>query len=214
VVRVVRIQTNDGEEVVARARRILDDPKPLLKQIGAIFTAQAQKAFTSQTAPDGEKWEGRYPNQDDPVVNFAGVVSDLAGGGGEIKGRRFTRRPALRDTGALFNSLRDERKAITEKGSFVVEVGSRLPYAARAQHGGISVLRITEEVREGIRKFIRSERGQPFFLRLVGFTHPSAELLETEVVPRPYFGLTDEAKERVVDLIENGVGDALGPAEG
>ena len=89
-----------------------------------------------------------------------------------------------------------------------------MSYAGRAQWGGFSVQPVSDAVREGVRKFIGSSKGKPFYLRMLWMTSEAFTVLETEVASRPYLGLTDDAKDRVVDLIENGVGDALGPAEG
>lgn len=207
--RVIVIRSNDGERVTRRIRELLEDPEDMLKKIGVVLTSESQRAFDEQEF-DGEPWEGRYPNQEDPVVNVAGVARDLVTAD-VPKARRFDRRPAGIDTRNLWNSLVPDR-SISTPSTFVVEVGSDVEYASTVHYGGTTEIPILPIVKTRIDRFIHSKAGAPYYWKLVGLTG-EATVLETQVVPRPFLGITERAAKKIVSIVENGPFEVLGVAE-
>ena len=86
-----------NRRAVARIKRILERPEPILRQLGLVLLADAQKAFSDQKLGD-ISWPARYPNQEAPHVNIAGVVADFLAGRKTPPERRFQNRPAGVDT--------------------------------------------------------------------------------------------------------------------
>ena len=117
----VRMVVSSSREV-ATFRARLENPEPALRAVGALMVAASQLAFRQQRLGD-IKWPERYPNQQEPFINIAGMLADL-GQGSAIKERRFQRRPALIDRGQLRDSI---TFAATSKS---VRVGSSKDYAA------------------------------------------------------------------------------------
>lgn len=195
--RQIRISADDADPVLRILAR-LNNPDPMLRQIAAIMTATSQQSFEEQRL--GEfVWRRRYPFQSEPFVNIAGLVADLAKGG-SVKGRRFVRRPALIDTNALRLTV-NSRIA----GKNKVETGTPLPYAALHQFGGTSTQMVTDHVKKGLAKFLRSARGKQYRGKL-GFLF-NTEALETEVNQRPFIGITDEAEKQIVKVVEDHLAD-------
>lgn len=193
------VTIRSGEDL-RRLRERVRDPKPVLKAIGALLESQAQKAFIDQRLGDFV-WDERYPSQEDPFVNTAGVVSDFNESPGRRSplSRRFERRPALMDTGALAGSFKS-RRSVSVKGEDTVEVGTTLDYAAAHQWGLTTTQRISDEAKKGIRKWLNTEQGAPFKLKLWGLT--SSDELETQAVQRPFLGITQESERDIAATVE------------
>ena len=194
----------EPEEGRLELRRLLEDPEPILKQLGAVLVSTAQKAFLEERLGDIE-WPGRYPDQPAPVLNVAGAVKDLAGGG-SVKARRFQRRPVLRDTGNLMQSLDD--RSITVRGKHTIEVGSKVPYAATHQWGGWSRVEVTDTAKQGIRSFLKTRQGSKYSLKLWPILKQDA--LEFEVHERPFLGITRETERDLADVVEDAFAEAAG----
>jgi len=184
-------KTDPYAELVGRLRR----PRALLKQMGAMMESASQEAFTLQRLGDIE-WPHRYPNQGEPFVNVAGLVSDL-NRGATIKERRFQRRPALQDTGQLGASIRS--RVVSDDR---VEVGTPLERGATHQYGLTSQQPITPEAKKGLSKWLLSDQGRPFQKKLSFLLMPARRTLDTQVVERPFLGITDELEDDMVELIE------------
>lgn len=208
--RTITIRTNDAERITKRIRALLEDPRDLLAKVGAVLSAQAQKAFLEQEF-DGEEWPERYPSQEDPFINIAGALSDFSGGSVAPRGRRFDRRPAAMDTKRLFLAL-DSDEAVRTPSTFVVEVGPDVEYASRVQFGGRSSQPVTQEAKKKIGKWLSRKEGEPYFFKLFFLTGEITEL-ETEVAPRPYLGLTEESRQKIVAILESGPLEVIGPEE-
>lgn len=193
------IRAGDRDRVLARFRELAEDPTEVMKVVGIVIASSAERAFEEQGIP-GDPWLPRYPNQNPPKVNKAGLVSDLLQGS-SIKGRRFTDRPALMDTGRLLRSLAWEQSVDT-RGSHIVEVGSNVPYASIHQFGGTSRQPLTPVVKDGIWKFINTEQGSPYYLKLLPLVAPKNDVLETEVWPRPFLGMWPELAREIADTVE------------
>lgn len=198
---VIVLNPNQADPFV-RLKGALDKPGKILEQIGALLEAGAQDAFVNERLGDF-RWPGRYPNQSEPALNVAGAVSDFAKGASEPKGRRFDRRPALRDTGALVGSIRSR-----VVGEDAVEVGSTLPYAGLHQWGGVSTQRIDSGTKKRMAKWLLKDAGEPFRDKLIPLLH--TETLDTEVVQRPFLGVTPEMEDDIPRTVETMIAGAAG----
>ena len=184
---------------ILRLRKKFKNPKRLLFQVGAILLAQAQQSFQRQALGDF-LWKVRYPNQTEDHVNVAGAVADLSKSG-NIKKRRFTSTPALRDTGTLLRSLNDRSRSIRPKGTNVIEVGTTLSYAARHQWGGTSEQPVTSVVKERLGKFLKKKKNKRFRKHL-GFLF-QIDTLETSINQRPFLGFTNISSDRITELVQD-----------
>ena len=217
----------------------LADPRAMLKKIGIYIVGQTQQAFANQGLPGEPKWRVRYPNQSDPVLNIAGVVSDFIKGRKKIKAFDFQRRPVLRRSGNLMNWW-DSKKGMSIKGRYVVEVGtsgSIAKYAGLMQWGGKSPpLMLSDDVKERIEEAIGKFRGERNKARdkggyrqgmgtveykvakeranavnkLGSLLKKDKRQLVTTVVPRPFLLITKKAENEIRRILENDIpGDPL-----
>jgi phage gpG-like protein len=182
--------------IAAKVRNLVDNPARLMPAVGQLLVSLSKRAFRDQRF--GEMlWPSRYPTQAPPKINIAGAVQDL-GHGPNVKARRFQDRPALLDTGMLQDSI------VAKPGADRVEVGSVMPYAKQHQVGGTSTQPITPAVRKNLGKFLKSAKGKPYRPKL-GFLFQRKEL-KTKANARPFIGLTDEGRKRIVVLLEGELG--------
>jgi phage gpG-like protein len=204
------------EELKLLVDRLGSADRPL-KQIGIYLVNQAQDAFVRQGLGEIE-WPERYPNQSEPFVNVAGLVSDFNSGKSEPKANRFDRRPAAMESGTLAGSI-----TFTVFGDHV-SVGTNVPYAPLHQYGGKSRQPVTPEAKARLGKWFekrgrkakkerakaRTETTNPL-ARDVAKPDPLVEKLrfllttdelETEVVQRPFLGITDEVEREIRDVVE------------
>ena len=136
----IRLRFTKEYAGIVRLRERLKDlsweQNRLMKGIGNILVATAQKAFKEQRLGD-INWPARYPKQTAPVINIAGVLQDFLEGKREPPPRRFQNRPAGRDRDLLLRSL-TPGKAVKPHGNIVdiVVPGSVVPYALAVQEGG------------------------------------------------------------------------------
>lgn len=144
-------------DLVRLAKRI-ENPAPLLKQMGAMLASDAKASFDRQALGD-IAWPERYPGQRAPFINIAGAVADFAVGRKAPLSRRFDARPAGLDTG-------DTRRRIT----FAVippdgvEVGSTSEQAQRLQSGGESKQPVSADTRARIKAFIGKGKKRGVFV--------------------------------------------------
>lgn len=133
-------------------RGLLEDPRFVLTQIGALLVKQSQRAFREQRM-GGVKWKDRGETGMNP--NWPAIIADFASGKASPPERRFQDRPVLVDTGML-------KKSVTFKlrGSDTVEVGSMLPYAGVLHAGGESKTKaLTKAVQDRIQEWIDKKQG-------------------------------------------------------
>lgn len=187
----VEISMKDGAVTLRAAVQNVTDA---LDTIGVAVSSSAQAAFTDQALGD-IKWAVRYPKMPDPFINVAGAVSDLLRSA-RVKGRRFERRPAGVDSNTLSRSISHE--VVSDD---TVEIGSDVEYAPTFQLGGVSNLPVSEGVKENLRDFLRTGKGKPYRQRL-GFLF-QLDQLETELVPRPFLGITEQTRRDIIELIED-----------
>lgn len=203
---IVRIRFR-GLRAITELRKKIRDPKwaerVLARPVGMIVLSHAQRAFDEQRF-GGEQWPPRYPNQSDPVVNLAGLISDFDRGATNPRPRRFQRRPAGIDTGILRRSLTPAR-GMTARG-FSVEVGSTVPYAGRVQFGGESRQAITKEIKDRMARWAKRarKRGMKEEVRKIGPLFRKTVLV-TNVVPRPFLGFTPDLIREIIAHVEEAV---------
>lgn len=173
--------------------RLMADEEVVLSIIGAYSLASAQRAFVDQRSPTGQPWPARYPNQAEDFLNVAGALSDLTTGA-RIKGRRYDRLPAGRDTGDLIGRLTYE----VRPGELAV--GSNVPYAKKFQEGGTSSQPIPIT---NLRAFLRrSPRGGVERKRLgpvLAAYRRGQRVWTTTSPPRPF---VDLGEQDIPDLTE------------
>mgnify|MGYP005995993613 FL=1 len=177
----------------AKLKRIgnkLVDPSKALKQIGVMMVAESQASFKEQRF--GRKaWRERSP------INVFGIISDFAQGRRKPPARRFERRPALRDTGRLANSI-----AFAVKGK-VVEVGTTVPYASLHNFGGVSKSeKITLTVQQRIGKWLKKQ-SDDLQERLGWLLSDDAQdqQLEMRVPKRQFVGITIKTRKEIRQTI-------------
>jgi phage gpG-like protein len=180
--------------VIADLQAKLNAPENILEAIGGMLVSASKDAFDKQAFGD-IPWAARYPNQQAPKVNVAGVVADV-NAGGQPKARRFVDRPALIDSGNL-------RKGISYsiEGTTVIESASE-PYAQRAHAGGESTQFMSQTGRTQLARFLRQ---RPEYRPRLGFLF-NVFALTTNSVPRPFMGMTDETEVKIVRMLEDWLG--------
>lgn len=146
----------NGPSSIATFRRQLARPEKLLKLLGIAAASEAQKSFDRQGLHFQNEWEPRYPSQDEPFVNIAGALMDLAKGP-RIKPHRFENRPAVIDTGMLRRSLAPGG-AVRITGTYSVEVGTTVPYGSLQQFGGETDIPITKTQQDNLRKWYLTQK--------------------------------------------------------
>lgn len=202
----------DVREIETRAR----DANALGTLVVRHLESGAQRAFVEQRLGD-RVWPRRYPSSPDPFVNKASLL-DWLNDGGNILDRHFDRRPALMGSGVLAGSISGR-----VRGN-VAEVGSAVPYAGLHQWGGTSTQPVTETAKSTIAKFIgwekdsegdwvpkarqgarQKENAEKYGSQLLHLLFASE--LATEVVQRPFLGITDEMERDIVESLETFVAE-------
>ena len=143
------VTVRSGEEL-AELRVRAADTATIGKIIARTLEAQSHRTFEDQALGDFA-WPERYPNQDDPMVNIAALVN-WCNEGNKITSRLFDRRPALKASGNLKQTM-----YARVKGD-LVEVGSALPYAAVHQWGGTSTQPVGEGTKKEVARFLGAEK--------------------------------------------------------
>lgn len=170
-----------------RWERNLANPEAALRAIGAIGVSGAQRAFRDQGFA-GKPWRERA------APNVFGILADFAQGKKSPPKRRFERRPALRDTGALARSI-----VFRITGPDTVEWGSPMPYAAVHQKGGTAEsVRITETLQEALGDWLK-RRPKDLQKRLGWLLSPKlvGKTLKQRVPARPFLGISDEMHDEM-----------------
>lgn len=190
-------------EILARIRlmrRKLATTKPLMGRIGKVLVEASYESFALQRLGNIE-WAAKYGgSMVPPFLNVAGALADFIGGARAPKKVQFLDRPALLVTGALRRSI-----AARVPGETSVEVYSPLPYAALMQEGGTSTQNYGEDVKDAIRNWLftkkgASRKGREEYKRKLS-PLLARDSLETQVIPRPFMGVTDEAEAKIAEEI-------------
>ena len=192
---VVVINANALDPFV-KLREALDDTTDVMERIGAILEASTDEAFDDQKFGDFV-WPEQYPNQADPFVNLAGLISDFADGATEPKARRLTRKPALIDTGALSKSFKS--RVLSNR---LVEIGSTHPAAATHQWGLVSSQSLAQDTKNRIAKWVLKQ-DKDMKKKIAPLLMPSVTGWDTQVAQRPMIGVTREAEVDIVEAVES-----------
>lgn len=200
---VIILNPNEPDSFV-RVRGALRNKGNMLTRIGALMVAGAQQAFRQQRFGSFE-WPGRYPNQSEPVINVAGAVADFAGGASRPKARRFQRRPVLFDRGILRQTI-----ASRNTGEDTVEVGTTTPYAATHQWGLVSTQPVNKDTKKRIAKWLLQDEAKPYRGKMRFLLQPNRSSLDTEVVQRPFLGVTPEMEDDIRRTVEMSIAEAAG----
>lgn len=210
----VKISLFDDKAIV-RLEKKLGGLPAMMKRVGMILLRDSMQAFERQAFGD-IKWPERYPNQHGGKVNIAGAVSDLQHGS-TIKDRRFEPRPAAMDTGKLKRSL-----TVLVADGLSVTVGTNLPYANIQHQGGETTQAVTPAVKANLRKWIlKTEKAYtkdsfPSLMlvrknsaakRLYFLLEHDVNELVTQVNPRPFVGITEDARRDVAEAITGELGE-------
>lgn len=166
-------------------------PEVALRQIGVLMVAESHENFREQRM-------GNTPWKERRVPNVMGVIADFALGRREPLARRFEKRPVLRDTGRLMQSI-----AFAVKVD-VVEVGTNLPYASVQHYGGTTESQpITEQVRTGLNAWLKG-KGKPW-RKALGFllnSNLKGKRLQSHVPARPIVGITEQTIDDVHETVK------------
>lgn len=187
--RTVIIRTR--EELQAFRGR-LENLAPVSEAAGVTIAHDAQRAFNTKRLGT-RTWPPRYFGKGKPFVNVAGFLADLNRGMSGERGNHFTRRPGI-NTGGLQQSISWN----VEDAGESVAVGSGKDYAARFQDGGDTSQPITKGAKDGLAKFLRK---RPEYRERLGFLF-NQDTLETKQIPRPFLGVTDEARADITEEFE------------
>jgi phage gpG-like protein len=183
--------TFDPGAKIRRWERNLEHPEAALKQIGAMMVAESQRAFKDQRF--GKKaWQPRG------AINVFGIIADFAAGKKSPPARRFERRPALRDTNALAQSI-----AFRLVGNDAVEVGSNKDYAGVHKTGGqVESKPITEALQKALWQWLRRQP-KPMQDKLGWLLnkHLIGKTLKMKVPARPFIGITKETIANVQEAV-------------
>jgi len=171
---------------VERIERKLADTGAALKQIGTLMVAESQRAFKQQQF-GATRWDQRAP------INVFGIIADFHEGKRKPPARRFERRPALRDTGRLAQSI-----AFKVLGD-TVEVGTNVEYASVHQRGGETESKpITDQLRRNLWKWLKTQGSD--IKRRMGWVLNAkfrGQTLKQQVPARPFIGITTETRKAV-----------------
>lgn len=180
--------TNEHSVGIAQWRRARAQPRALLDAVGQVAVSYFMLAFERQGLGD-KSWPERYPSQQPPRVNVAGVLADL-NAGRTVPERRRDPRPVLMDTGRLRNSF--AHRVLDDS---TVEAGTTVEYAT-AHHLGLTTTQpVTKQAKAGLAKLLRQAAWDEYRGQL-GFLF-GLEQLETRHPKRPLVGWTPELGEMV-----------------
>jgi len=184
-----------GAEIIKRGmflrlERSLSRPEIALSRIGALVTSRSQKAFDLQ-ARFGRPWPDRW------TPNVPGILSDLDRGV-SVKERRFKPRPVLMDTGRLRQSIQWRIESAD-----TVAIGTNLPYAKKHQFGLADSITVTQRMRDGLAKFLRSKRGRQWRVAL-GWIF-GMKTIDFIIRKRPFIGVDELDKKDIHRIIREGI---------
>lgn len=207
-----------GLGAIIQLKRSISTPKwlqeSILKGAGGLALAQAQKAFKEQGLED-RRWPERYPKQKEPFVNVAGVVADFLEGRKRPPDRRFDRRPAGIDTQETLRSLTPGKSMQMDGQAVVVgtpfkKKGSRIQFGGKGRQPvnkqvkdllGEHLKKARKRVKSGYKKSTPATKQDAGLAKLGWLMNKNTKELVTNVVPRPYLGLTRDLTEKIIDHV-------------
>lgn len=205
-------------DVFVKIEERMENPAPLLKQLGILGKAAAINAFSEQRL--GEfSWPAKYGGTGNPFLNVAGAIEDFNSGRKAPKADRLVDRPALIGEGE-----RGGLKATVDyqvQGD-AVEIGSNKPYANLMQRGGRSSVTLSIDGRARFMQWlvgnksvkVRGKFGQEptkrrsseyvnnVFVKKIVASGPKPYAHTITVAARPFVGITEELKSEMVLAVE------------
>jgi hypothetical protein len=204
----VRLNGTDPKQLLV-IKQVIDNPEPILKQIGIVLLAQAQKAFRDQRLGD-IIWPARYGGRP-PHANIAGIIADFRAGKAKPPARRFQDRPAGIDTGQTLRSLTAARAITTMQNT--VQVQTNTIGGRSMQEGSESVQLITKQVKKMLaewmrhsRRRVKREKGRSQPIRAEDYSALnlgwlfSKKSLKTKIAARPFLGITPETERKIIAI--------------
>ena len=203
----------NGFDSISRLMAAVENPESILKKIGALGAAESQKAFEDQSF-GGIEWPKRYPNQQYPTINIAGVLADFAAGKNKPKINRMQARPALVDTSTLKRTL-TYRVRYTPSDYGKVRWGSPVDYAQKHQDGGTSTFIITDDMKKRIKSWLYKKDGnlkkgrqleryneKDIARKMRPFMSASRDEYTVNIVRRPFVGVTRELGQDIKKMLK------------
>lgn len=191
----------DTDELLSR----LESPEPALRDIGQLLVDRAQQAF--QKRRFGKvRWLTRYPGMSDPFINIAASLADL-NKGQFVQRKRVDREPVLRDTRTLFRAIswRMVGKRAVAAGVFD---GPAREYAFKHQHGVLDTQPVKESAKKKLAQQMKISKGTfRKALGRLGFLF-NQNTLKTQIVERPFLGVTPEIAQASREIVEGYIGEA------
>lgn len=204
----IKLKGTDPKQALI-LKKVLSNPEPILKQIGAVVLAQAQKAFRDQRLGD-QIWPARYGGRP-PHANIAGIIADFTAGRTRPPARRFQDRPAGIDTAQTLRSLTYSRSVTTE--GTTVEIQTNTVGGRAMQEGSESVQLITKQVKKLLaewmrrsRRRVKREKGRAQPIRAEDYSALnlgwlfSKKSLKTTSAARPFLGITPETERKIIAI--------------
>lgn len=182
---------------VVKLKRALQNPRAALGEIGVILQRTSERAFVDQ-ALGTIAWDEPYGGRE-PFVNVASALKAFNEGRRQPPPRSFRKR-ALEQSGDLSRSI-----AFDVVDDRTVVVGSSKLYAGLQQRGGRSEVRITKAGQKGLAKWLNTKRGAKYEPVLGGFVKRQRH--QIRVRPRPFIGITDEARADIVAVVEKAIAE-------
>lgn len=191
-----------GSDGIKKLMDALEDPTPILERIGALGSAYSQRAFEIQQFGD-DQWAQKYPNQEEPFINIAGVISDFNFGKSRPRVKNFQRTPALVDSGFLKKSITHE-----VEGKESVRWGTSAYYAQKLQDGGTNTIPITPDAKDRMRAWLFTKKGkvrkgrEGYAKKLKRFLNPNIAQYTVKITPRPFVGITEQLSDDIKEMLK------------
>jgi len=196
---VVEIVINGPDDLEALRGR-LSDFTPIFEGIAKQLISTAQRSFEDQQF-GGVKWPKRYPSQDSPSLNIAGLISDF-NAGKEPPQRRFEDRPVGIDRGDLASNYQWKTD-----GPFAFDVGAYQSYAQAFHEGGEFSMPVLPETVDRLRDFVRKHPQYDAALARFTGEEPDEEYA-SRFARRPLMGVTEVDIPRIIAIVEEHLGGA------
>lgn len=169
----------------------LTNLRPALGRIGDTLVHYARKAFLDQSL-GSEPWSPPYGGS---PFNYAGIINDLQTSS-SVHDYNLMRRPALRASGRLFESMNAENLHF---GNDTVELTTPISYAGQQQDGGVTTQQITQAIRNNLTAFLREH---PQYRRTLRFIFGQDTHI-TNIQARPFFGFIPAELDEITTIVEN-----------
>lgn len=211
-------------DVFLKIEERLENPEPLLKQLGILGKTASIRAFTEQKL--GEfSWPAKYGGAGSPFLNVAGAIEDFNSGRTSPKADRLVDRPALMGEGNRGGLVASVDYRVDSKDS--VEIGSNKDYANLMQKGGRTSVTLSLDGRARFMQWLTgkksvkvrgkfgetptkrkaSEYADNVFVRRIVTHGPKPYNHTITVAARPFVGIDDNLRGEMVQTVERYFGE-------